>query len=171
MARSSHLAALALGMALAAAPAAAQTPKLIGSFQEWDAFSYTDQGARVCYIAASPADSEPKNVRRGDVYFMVTHRKADKVAGEVSVFTGYTYKESSAVAVTVGAERYELFTQGESAWLRDAAAEKKLVEAMIRGTTLVVRGVSSRNTKTTDRYSLLGFTAAYKAIGRACGGS
>jgi len=171
MARSFHLAALALGMALAAAPATAQTPKLIGSFKEWDAFSYTDKGARVCYIAASPVDSEPKNVRRGDVYFMVTHRKADKVAGEVSVFTGYTYKQKSAVVVAVGAERYELFTQGESAWVRDAAAEKKLVETMIRGTTLEVRGVSSRDTKTKDRYSLLGFTAAYKAIGRACGGS
>ena len=171
MVRPSDLAALALAMALAAAPAAAQTPKLIGSFKQWDAFAYTDKGAKVCYIAASPADSEPKNVRRGDVYFMVTHRKADKVAGEVSIFTGYTYKEKSAVAITVDGERYELFTQGESAWVRGAAAERKLVEAMIRGTTMVVRGISSRSTKTTDRYSLLGFTAAYRAIGRACGGS
>ena len=34
---------------------------------------------------------------------------------------------------------------------------------------MVVRGVSSRGTQTTDTYSLSGFTAAYRAINTACG--
>ena len=39
---------------------------------------------------------------------------------------------------------------------------------MIRGARLVVKGTSSRGTKTTDTYSLKGFSAAFKAIGKAC---
>jgi len=40
---------------------------------------------------------------------------------------------------------------------------------MRRGGTLVVKGTSSRGTDTTDRYSLMGFTAAHNAISQACG--
>ena len=40
---------------------------------------------------------------------------------------------------------------------------------MAKGRQLIVTGYSSRGTKTTDTYSLAGFTAAYKAIGKACG--
>ena len=43
-----------------------------------------------------------------------------------------------------------------------------VVDAMIRGARLVVKGTSSRGTKTTDTYSLKGFSAAFKAIGKAC---
>ncbi len=34
---------------------------------------------------------------------------------------------------------------------------------------MIVAGISSRGTLTTDTYSLNGFTAAYDAITRACG--
>ena len=40
---------------------------------------------------------------------------------------------------------------------------------MKRGRKMVVKGKSSRGTATTDTYSLTGFSAAYKAIGEACG--
>jgi hypothetical protein len=34
---------------------------------------------------------------------------------------------------------------------------------------MIITGFSSRGTKTIDTYSLSGFTAAYTAIGKACG--
>ena len=37
------------------------------------------------------------------------------------------------------------------------------------GSGMIVRGVSSRGTETTDTYSLNGFTRAHNAIGQACG--
>ena len=40
---------------------------------------------------------------------------------------------------------------------------------MKSGNKLVVKGISSRGTKTEDTYSLFGFTAALKLIDRACG--
>ena len=161
----------ALLATLIAGAATAQSPKLIGSYKDWDAFTYADQGKLVCYMASSPVDMEPKNVRRGDVYFMVAHREADKVSGEVSVYAGYPYRKDSTASVIIGGKKFELFTHGESAWVRESKNEQALVKSMIRGSAMEVRGLSSRGTKTTDRYSLLGFTAAYKSISRACGAS
>jgi hypothetical protein len=149
-------------------PAAAQNPKLLGSFSAWDAFSYTEKGAPVCYVVSSPQDREPKNVRRGDVYVMVTHRPAAKVSGEVSVVAGYPYKKDSEVTVAIGADKHVLFTAGENAWAREVKDDQALVRAMIRGVTMIVRGTSGRGTLTADTYSLSGFTAAHEAIGVAC---
>jgi hypothetical protein len=38
----------------------------------------------------------------------------------------------------------------------------------VKGAAMVVVGTSERGTKTTDTYSLKGFTAAYGAISKAC---
>ena len=39
---------------------------------------------------------------------------------------------------------------------------------MIRGARMIIQGISSRGTKTTDIYSLKGVGAAWKAINKAC---
>ena len=39
---------------------------------------------------------------------------------------------------------------------------------MKKGNTMKVIGYSTRGTKTTDTYSLIGFTAAYKYISQIC---
>ena len=53
---------------------------------------------------------------------------------------------------------------------REAAPDNSLalVQSMIRGAKMVVRGTSWRGTKTTDTYSLKGFTAAYNKITETC---
>ncbi len=159
------LAALLLGAPLAEA----QTPKHIGNFKDWDGYAYQDGAGKVCFIVSAPQNSRPKNVRRGEIYVMVAHRPREKVTGEVSVFAGYPYRPDSEVDVTIGGTGFKLFTQGENAWAREGTTDAALVKAMIRGVGMIVRGTSSRGTLTTDNYSLRGFTAAYKAIGKACG--
>jgi len=42
------------------------------------------------------------------------------------------------------------------------------VRALIRGSRMVVRGRSARNTLTIDTYTLNGFSAAYRLASRAC---
>ncbi len=159
---------IALAAALVVHPAAAQDPETLGSFKDWAAFSYAEKDAKVCYLVSAPLDTDPKNVRRGDIYVMVTHRPADQVRDEVSVIAGYPYKEKSGVEVTIGGATFKLFTSGENAWMREAKDDSALVRAMIRGTTMIVRGTSARGTRTTDTYSLNGFTAAHDAIDVAC---
>ncbi|MDX1424550.1 MAG: invasion associated locus B family protein, partial [Kiloniellales bacterium] len=47
--------------------------------------------------------------------------------------------------------------------------DQAIVKAMRAGSSMVVKGTSSRGTVTTDTYSLLGFSKAYAAISKACG--
>jgi len=168
MVRARTILAALLTVALAG-PAAAQNRKLIGSYKDWDAFVLVNKGKKSCFMVSVPKDSAPKNVRRGKVYITITHRPAVRVVGEISVVTGYPYKpDSVARAVIDGRRGFEMFTSGDAAWAYDPKQDKTMVAAMKRGGRLVIRGVSRRGTKTTDRYSLAGFTAAYKAISAAC---
>ena len=159
-----------LGLALLGVTAAAaqDRPKLIGEYKDWDAFTYQEDGKPVCFVSSSPLDSSPKNVNRGDIYILVTHRPESKTLDEISVYTGYPYEDSSVATVDVDGRNFELFTKDDTAWAYDAEADKKLVRAMVRGSKMGIRGTSQRGTSTIDRYSLQGFTAARNAINKAC---
>ncbi len=159
---------LALFGVLAAAPARAQESKLITSFEDWEAYREKDGGKLVCYIGSEPKKSKGKYKKRDETYVLITHRPAEKSTGVVSIKAGYAYQKDSEVEVSIGANTFSLFTDAGHAFAYDAKADKALVKAMIRGARMVVRGISSRGTRTTDTYSLTGFTAAYKAIGKAC---
>jgi len=152
-----------------ALPAGAAAAEVIGNFQDWTAFAETEGGKKMCYMASAPEKAEGKYRKRDDPYVLVTHRPAEKSIGVVSVRAGYTYKKDSDVEVNIGGQRFTLFTDSGQAWARDAKTDRALVGAMKRGLTMIVAGISSRGTLTTDNYSLKGFTAAYDAITRACG--
>ncbi len=122
-----------------------------------------------CFIASEPTKAEGNYSKRGDIHAMVTHRPSESRVDEVSIQAGYTYQENAAVEVAVGRMKVKLFTQGESAWAVSKETDQKLVQAMIKGSTMVVRGISARGNETTDTYSLSGFTKAYQTIKKACG--
>jgi hypothetical protein len=151
------------------AGAGAQSIERLGDFSDWSAFKYEEGGNLVCFMASEPSKAEGNYTTRGKIHAMVTHRPGEQRADEVSIQAGYTYEDKSLVEVAVGALKVELFTQGDSAWTVDKDTDKKLVEAMIKGSTMTVQGTSSRGTNTRDTYSLAGFTRAYQAIGDACG--
>lgn len=164
-----HLMALPLAALALLTPVAAQAaPELIGLFDDWEAYTATEAGAKICYMGSEPKKMEGKYTKRGRVVMLVTHRPKDKEKGVVSITTGYTYKDGSETSVTIGDQTFKLFTTGEYAFA-DEGKDPAMVQAMIRGADMVVKGVSSRGTLTTDTYSLKGFTAAWKAIGKACG--
>ncbi len=161
----------ALLIALVALPVArAQGIKTIGIFGDWSAFQFSEDGNPACYMSSEPTKATGNYKKRGEVFAIVTHRPAEKRIGEVSIIAGYSYQKDSAVKVAIDKQSFELsIIQDDSAWARDAAADKKLVQAMKKGNRMVVKGTSSRGTLTTDTFSLKGFTKAYGAIGKACG--
>ena len=163
---------LSLIFALMCGPAFAQTGAgggLLGVFGDWSAFAIKEGGKPVCYAGSEPQKAVGKYTKRGDTFILVTHRPAEKSFGVFSLKAGYTYKTKSEVDVAVGNFKQLLFTDKEHAWGYDGKADKALVNALKQGSTLVVKGVSSRGTATTDTYSLKGFTAAYAAASKACG--
>ncbi len=149
------------------APAMADEPKQIGTFNDWRAYTYEDAGGEICYVVSEPKKAEGNYSRRGDIYFLVTHRPSGKVFDEVSIITGYTYANGYEPTATIGREKFNFYSEGDAAWAF-SAEEKKLINAMKGGATMVVRGKSTRGTITTDTYSLSGVTAAMQAIDKAC---
>lgn len=152
-----------------AAESRAADPNFIGAFRDWSAFWFDENGSRVCYMASQPKRDEGDYTRRGDIYVLVTQRPAENSLDVISFIAGYTYQQGSEVTVQIGSNSFRLFTDGDTAWARDAATDRALVNAMKAGSTMVVRGTSSRGTATTDTYSLSGATAAYNAINENCG--
>lgn len=150
-------------------PAPAQALERLGDFKDWSAFTSGEGGNRVCFMSSQPLRDEGNYTNRGSIYTFVTHRPGEGRVGEVNVKPGYTYQEGSFVDVSVDGTEFRMVTQGGNAWPHDPETDKKLIQAMIKGSTMIVRGTSSRGTLTTDTYSLLGFTNAYEAISNACG--
>jgi len=149
-------------------PALAEDPKFIEEFSDWSAYTYKAGGGNVCYVVSQPKDSEPKNVRRDKVFFLVQHRPKDKVRSEISTIIGYKFKSGSMAKVNIDGNESTLFTNGDGAWAESGSVDRKIVTAMKAGKSMVVTGISSRGTKTTDRYSLSGITAAMKKIDSIC---
>ena len=151
-------------------PAFASSPKLLGTYGDWIARSYTENKNKVCYMASIPTRSEGKYTKRGFVSLLITHRPADKTFDTISLTTGYTYKKGSQATVKIDDNKpVSLFTHEDTAWAEDAKTDSALVKKMRSGNKAVFKGVSSRGTATTDTFSLKGFTKAYQAIGKACG--
>ncbi|MEK7819960.1 MAG: invasion associated locus B family protein [Pseudomonadota bacterium] len=138
----------------------------LGTFGDWEA--YADARDGFCYAGTKPTKQEGKYTQRGDVFILVTHRPKEKTFDVVSIEAGYVYKDGSEVKAAVGDQALSLFGQGGQAWARDAAGDAQLVKAMRAGSTLVVKGTSSKGTLTVDTYSLKGVSAALDAINKAC---
>jgi hypothetical protein len=166
------LAALIASASLCTLPTAgaqAQAIERLGDFSDWSAFKYEESGNLICFMASEPTKAEGSYSKRGEIHAMVTHRPGESRIDEVSIQAGYPYQETSMVDIQVGTLTERLFTQGESAWTVDKDTDKRLVQAMIKGSTMTVQGTSARGTTTKDTYSLSGFTRAYQAINQACG--
>ncbi len=144
-------------------------PVSLGSFEDWTAYSYQAADSKVCYVSATPKESEPKSAKRDPAFFLVTHMPGRKppVRGEVSTIIGYPFKEGAMVELTIDDEKYEMFSKGDTAWV-DTGSDKKIVAAMKAGRSLTVKGTSWRGTETLDTYSLNGISAALSAIDKAC---
>ena len=160
-----------LAAILAAAPLAAQAsePTLIGNYGSWAAYSFTEDGSKVCYMASQPKKAEGNYTRRGEIFALITHRPAENTKNVFSYITGYEYKPASDATVKIDGKRFSLFTQDETAWAPDAARDNKLALSVRAGSNMVVTGTSKRGTLTTDTFSLKGSSAAHDAISKECG--
>ena len=66
-------------------------------------------------------------------------------------------------------KKFKLNTFGQTAWTGSKAkTDRKIIEAMIKGNSLVALGKSRRGTKTKDVYSLDGFAKALNTIQTYC---
>jgi hypothetical protein len=169
------IASLGIAALLASPAGAADAPKLLGKYDDWAAYTYGSGTDRICYVLSEPKTQAPKGAKRGDVYFMVTHRPGRNIRNEISMRAGYSFSAKSKPFATIGKDRFQMFTGvsegGEHqywAWLDNTKDEDKMVKAIRAGSSMVVKGTSSRDTLTTDTYSLKGSGSALNKIDDAC---
>jgi invasion protein IalB len=84
------------------------------------------------------------------------------------VIFGYPLKANSDATVEIGATNFAMYTQNDGAWVKNAAEEARLVEAMRKGAEVTVKGESSRGTKTVDQFSLKGVSQALDRAAQEC---
>jgi len=146
---------------------------LAGTYRDWFVYRAGDDGNPLCYALSQPRSSDPGNVQRGPVAFLVSSWPMQGKTNEPSIVPGYPYGEGSTVRVQVGGDQFEfglVRNDGDEggAWMREAADEARLIESMKGGANMVVTGTSARGTLTRDTYSLAGITAALEAINENC---
>ncbi len=144
--------------------------QLLAEFGDWGAYTATPGGKKVCFALAKPASSEtnPPNRPRDPAWLFVSTRPAEKVREEVSVIFGYPLKANSDATIEIGSTNFAMYTQNDGAWVKNAAEEARLVDAMRKGADVTVRGESGRGTKTIDKFSLKGVAQALDRAASEC---
>lgn len=166
--------ALAIGLALLAPAAFAQTASgnRVAASTDWAVFE--ESNPRECFAVSAPKeqnntrDGQPVQVQRGESLLYVFYRPGEGVNGQVTFTGGYPFAANSTVTLEIGGTTYTLFTEGEWAWPATAEDDGKIVDAMRRGSQAVLTGVSGRGTQTQDSFSLLGFTASVEEARTRC---
>src|SRR5499426_1245436 len=156
--------------AAAAAAAGGVEPTLLGQYGTWGAYSATPAGKRVCFALAKPSASKtnPPNRPRDPAYAFVSTRPGEKVVNEVSIMIGYQLKPGSESTLEVGGASYSMYTQGDGLWIKNAAEEERMVDAMRKAPDVTVKGISAKGTETTDTFSLKGLAQALDRIAQDC---
>jgi hypothetical protein len=156
--------------AAATAAAGGAEPTLIGQFGTWGAYTAMPNGKKVCFALAKPSSSKtnPPNRPRDPAYAFVSTRPAEKVTNEVSIMIGYTLKPGSESSLEVGGASYAMYTQGDGLWIKNAAEEERMVDAMRKSADVTVKGVSAKGTETTDTFSLKGLSQALDKLAQDC---
>ena len=156
-----------IALALFATPASAQSVQSLGDFNAWGAYSASDGAGQVCFAMSRPTDVSPPIDGYTQAYLYLTNRPSEGVRNEFNLVAGFAFAPDQPAAVRISGQSFELFTQADAAWLRDASQAETLAAAIRAGSTLVIEGTTDRGISVTETFSLSGATAASRAIG-AC---
>jgi hypothetical protein len=153
-----------------AAAAGGAKPTLLGQYGDWGAYTASPGGKKICFAIAKPASSEttPAGKTRNASYMFISSRPGEKVTDEVSIIIGYPFKPNSEATVAVGTASFALYTQQDGAWIKNAAEEAHLIEAMRSGQNVVIKGMSAKGTHSTDVFSLKGLAQALDRTDQDC---
>lgn len=164
-------AAAAMALAAGAAQAQQESTNRVAVQTAWSVF--VDGNPRECWAVSAPSetvntrDGRPVSVRRGDILLFATYRQGQSAA-EISFTGGYPFAEGSTVAMEIGSDTFQLFTDGQWAWAGSPEDDARILAAMRRGQNAVLTARSSRGTQTRDTFSLFGITAASDEAQRRC---
>ena len=142
--------------------------KSLGKFKDWESFVLSKEGKKICFAQSIPVVRAPKKLKRDPSRLFVSFRPDENIKNEISVTNGYEFKVKAPVAAKSGKKSYDLFSKGRFAWVVDNEDEIKLIVTMKKASRLMIVGNTDKGDQTTDHYSMMGFTKAYKAAKKSC---
>ena len=104
--------------------------KSIGKFKDWESFTLSQEGNKICFAQSIPIVRAPKKLKREPSRLFVSFRPGENIKNEVSVTNGYEFKLKAPVTAKSGKKSYDLFSKGNFAWVVDNKDEKKLIVTM-----------------------------------------
>ncbi len=171
-----------------------EEPKFITKYGDWKVYTQVEDGEKSCFILSYPIDEAGNYKKRGDAHLWV--RYVNSSTDEVSATTGYSAKSSTFPKMAIysrlqfsEAKSKELLEaarngkcysdsnveylldliQRQIAWFHENTTDEKVVQLMKKKYSAVITATSSKNTCSTDVYSLMGFTKAYNHMKSLCG--
>ncbi len=143
-------------------------PVQVGSFSDWGAFLAEGGKDKTCYALATPKDRAPAKLKRDPAYIFISSRPAEKVRNEVSVIMGFAMKDGGEAKADIGGENFDLVAKGANAWIKNPAEEARFIDALKKGSKLIVKAPSIKGNVTTDTYSLAGISEALEKVQKDC---
>jgi hypothetical protein len=161
-------AAAGAGATAAASRPGSHQAVLLGTFNDWKAYSTQAGRSKVCYALSEPKERLPRELKRDPAFIFVSFRPSENVRNEVAVVLGFPTKDGSEAKAAVGSAQFDFLTKDQNAWIKNPAQEEQVVQTLSRGGNLVLRSQSRRGNELTDRYSLQGFAQALERARREC---
>ena len=163
-----HLAARRQSRKEASTNSATSGAMELGKFGDWGAYMAGTGANKVCFALSQPLERLPKGLNRDPAYLFITSRPAQNVRNEVAFMLGFGLKANVDGAATIDGHAFALESKDKTAFVKNAAEEPQMVQAMRAGSKLSVRTTSLRGNVTTDSYSLSGLTKALDKVQSDC---
>jgi hypothetical protein len=122
---------------------------------------------KICYITSNPQKTKTDHNSRKQPYIMIA-RYEDSNSEEFSIYSGFDYKKNSEVFITIDNIQFKILSNQDKAWARTKYEDVKIIETILKSSTLKVRSDSDIGTYAVDEYSLKGVTKAYLRMKKIC---
>ncbi|HMN38232.1 MAG TPA: invasion associated locus B family protein [Hyphomicrobium sp.] len=159
--------AAAVVAALVPGLAHAQSVTKLTSIVDWSLYTDSEKPHAFCFLTSAPKSSAPAGSGEGPRVYISAWPK-EGVKAEPSFKLGFTAKKGSEITAAVGTQTFSMFAQSGRAYVADATAELKLIEAMRKGSKLAVTATNEAGTSVTDTYSLAGVGQAMQELQATC---
>ncbi|MBL4596287.1 MAG: hypothetical protein JKX99_06885 [Robiginitomaculum sp.] len=153
---------------LSVAAFANDAPKLHTTVKDWNVLTRSVDGDLLCYVRSFATDKSPQSVNHGDIAFFVGTWKSGAAFEQPSLITGYPIRAQTPPKAKVGNRTITMFSAGQEAFVEAERDEKRLVQAMRKGSRLRIEAMSERGTATAYEFSLSGITSALRKANALC---
>ncbi len=165
-------------------------PALVGAYGDWKVYHTSSGKSKICYLLSEPKSREPDDPKLAKAYAFISERPAEHVRNEISFVMGFDVAVSGEVkekkhekrgkkgeaqaafvpTVTIGDATFDLAPKGSDLWIKNPAEEGKVIDEMRKGSDLVIKAAARKGHRTTDTYSLSGFSQAVDKALKDCPG-